>query len=447
MPDRDFPRADLRQPVTEGREEIASEFFGAKTLEIIKDRKTHQLTRMNFSEFGTPPGTVIKNQSTDVLWTTLEWQDGFNHPGFRNHSRNPRMDIGGDWTKFDVSVSSAGQEAHLWTGTGNSRNDWNGFVYANPSTYSILSHQLVNPLADEAWFVGMCPPAKSPTELDTFGANAIAAVKPTNPASKTLTAIAELVKDGLPSLPGTGPRAGNVGDEYLNLQFAWLPTVSDGRSFIQALHDHDRTISQYRRDDGKLVRRSYQGGETVDATSATTSTGVAPIFHGVSPTTALVSTGTRKVYSHTTTRLWFDGAFTYHIPNSVFGRRIAELNKAYGLAPNFSTEWALTPWSWLFDWFTNAREVMGNLDAFVLYGQVMPWGYVMCEQIQTVSSTWEGLCAQGGTRTVPLIVRDVYTTKTLQRRKATPYGFGLDWNGFNLFQLAILAALGISRVL
>jgi hypothetical protein len=54
----------------------------------------------------------------------------------------------------------------------------------------------------------------------------------------------------------------------------------------------------------------------------------------------------------------------------------------------------------------------------------------------------------GDTRLIARDIRPGYFTlvsETKVRRKATPFGFGLTWNGFNAVQLAIAAALGISH--
>jgi hypothetical protein len=106
--------------------------------------------------------------------------------------------------------------------------------------------------------------------------------------------------------------------------------------------------------------------------------------------------------------------------------------------------WQLTPWSWLVDWFVNARDVTRNLSAFYLDGLVMPHGYVMSDT-RTVKEFTLNLQFRDGLSWYPVTLFDRVEYRCRQRVQATPFGFGLSWTGFNPFRLSILAALGISR--
>jgi len=412
---------------------------------ILKERQQGNFEWTNRSRTYANNGSLNSDHHTLIdAYHRKQWMQTVNHGiVWRYHAKWPQLDIGGSWLKYDVDVDIPGQYTKCWyKGFQQSHNDWDGNLFANPTTQAMLTHSLSgNPTADAGWFTGLCPPAASPAQMDQFGTSAIAAVAPTNPTTKLFTALGELYRDGLPALPG---KDGNVGSEYLNLQFAWSPTISDGLSFLKAIRNHEAVQQQFLRDAGRPIRRSFHPSETV-TTSVAVTTGAAPVSTGQSPTSLQVSLGKRTVTTVTTEKWWFEGVFVYFLDQHIFGRSIAELDRQYGIAPTTNGLWALTPWSWLFDWFSNAPEVLVNLSNFGQRGLVMRRGYAMRQITTEVTSTWEGFRADGGAVNVPLFIFDRYKVETKQRRRANPYGFGVAWDGLDAFQLSILAALGISR--
>jgi hypothetical protein len=157
-------------------------------------------------------------------------------------------------------------------------------------------------------------------------------------------------------------------------------------------------------------------------------------------------------------KTWFAGAFTYYLPkvgsswSDQLFRQEAELRHLYG-GLSVNTAWNLLPYSWAADWFTNAGDLIHNLHAFANDGLVMAYGYVMerCElhSFRTVSGAVIGRVrvlndVDTGNNLYSHSLPDVSTTyyaKYLRRRRATPFGFGLDVDGFTNRQKAITAAL------
>lgn len=265
------------------------------------------------------------------------------------------------------------------------------------------------------------------------------------------TALGELYRDGLPSIVGreafvSGKKLRDkIGSEYLNMVFAWSPTIKDGNDFIKAIRNYDHIVTQYRRDDKRLISRSFAYDDVRTTSNQVTTNTTPSVWGNVGPNGNQISQGRRTTFTKTVEKRWFSGVFSYDLDKATVGKTVAELDHLYGVVPDTETLWQLTPWSWLVDWFGNTRQTLSNMDAFRLYGLVMPWGYVMREVVSTVETTWEGTYKQG-TLTIPLVLKDKIVFRTRQRRQATPYGFGIDWTGFNGQQIAILAALGITRV-
>jgi hypothetical protein len=105
--------------------------------------------------------------------------------------------------------------------------------------------------------------------------------------------------------------------------------------------------------------------------------------------------------------------------------------------------WNLAPWSWAIDWFSNLGDVVSNLSDWATDGLALRYGYIM--EHKSIYVTYSLV---GKPRFLPegTFASDVIAYRETKRReKATPFGFGLDWNTFSPRQLAIAAALGITR--
>lgn len=104
----------------------------------------------------------------------------------------------------------------------------------------------------------------SSSEAKALGTRAISATAPTAPHANIATSVAELLLGGSPSVIGTTAlrkrslEARQAGGEYLNVQFGWLPLLSDIRKSVTALKSATRIVEQLRRDSGKTVRRRFQ---------------------------------------------------------------------------------------------------------------------------------------------------------------------------------------------
>lgn len=294
-------------------------------------------------------------------------------------------------------------------------------------------------------------------DLEAMGATAVARVSPTNGASNVLTAIGEIVKDGLPfsqssrNWQNRAQTARSAGSEYLNAQFGWLPLVDDILKFADAVKNTEAIMAQYERDMGRLVRRKYQFPSLYEKTSevdpdlVTHPAGVSsfPGSAALDPITPgrLVRTSEKRIDT------WFSGAFSYGIPLNSTSREgaaslAAEADKLFGISLTPDVLWELAPWSWAIDWFSNVGDVLANISDGMSQGLVMHYGYVMEKTVHTHTYTVEGLL-QGGKPVQLPPVRIHNESKT--RVKANPFGFGVSWDGLSPFQLSILAALGITR--
>jgi hypothetical protein len=297
----------------------------------------------------------------------------------------------------------------------------------------------------------------SDEDLEAMGATAVARTSPTNAASNLLTAIGEIVKDGLPfssshrNWQERASIARSAGSEYLNQQFGWMPLVNDVLQFADAVRNAETIMSQYERDMGKLVRRRYEfpSERSVDnEVDLGLVTGPAGVSSSPGSAAILPITPGRLVKSvERRTDTWFSGAFSYGIPLNSTSREgsaslAAEADKLFGISLTPDVLWELAPWSWVVDWFSNVGDVLANVSDAMSQGLVMQYGYIMEHTTHSVTYSVKDLL-QGG-KPIPLApIRLV--TESKKRVRANPFGFGVSWDGLSPLQLSILAALGISR--
>jgi hypothetical protein len=309
------------------------------------------------------------------------------------------------------------------------------------------------------------PPAVTVSEskLNQLGTTAIARCSPSNPTADASVFLKETLSEGIPhlfldqlkSLRGmtNHSRRKALGESYLNLEFGWKPFVSDLRSISKAILDANATMLQYERDSGKVVRRSYY---FPDVHSVVTDTYLTDVSPWITPSGGWLSdnnkTNKGKVIrtTETTERSWFKGAFSYYIPpdyrfttQSGIANAVIRARKTVGLSLTPDVVWNATPWSWAVDWFSNSSEVLSNWSDWAVDNQVLLYGYIMHHTVTKYTYTFVG---ETGFRSNNVVVPSLSTiTESKLRRRATPFGFGLDFSSFSTRQKAIVAALGLSR--
>jgi len=360
-------------------------------------------------------------------------------------------DVGGDFytRKMSGSIPTGGYYSTVYsdpiaTGTVDLRRLNTRFQLACPVT--TLGNGTVSwPGAQES----------SKGTLNALGATAIKRCSPVASHVELSTAMGELRKDGLPAVVGSRTwrertlRAKNAGDEFLNVEFGWLPLVGDVKDILHSIKHSDQLLNQYDSDRGKVVRRRYRFPDEKSETEVTLSSSKMPegipISVGFGPAS---SPGVWSVKTSTIKRRWFSGAFRYGVPTSGLAARkgIATLaQKAdylYGLSFTPDVLWNLTPWTWATDWALNTGDVLANISDFAQHGLIMQYGYLMETTITKVTYSLSGVILYGTPVKVPNASLEIVTKS---RTGANPFGFGVTWDGLSSTQAAIAVALGLSR--
>jgi len=363
------------------------------------------------------------------------------------HLGKSQGDIGGDFkaTKQYLIEGATSAPRHIWTRypgqpLQSSTEHYQGPVYAHakditPSSFPVVAFS-------------------SNASIDALGATAIKNLIPTNPIGGFATFIGE-AREGIPKFYGVNSWkertsiARSAGSEYLNHQFGWLPLVSDVQKFAHAVRDHDKIIEQYERNSGKRVKRRMEF-----PVSRTTSVNVSdgqpsnPVFNTNFYDGSDGAFGRKTTTTTVTVETWFSGCFSYYLPpynpsgsNAARNEQIA--NKLFGTRITPEVLWNITPWTWALDWVGNMGDVIHNASAFLADGLVMPYAYLM--QRKTTSIKYELSDIRFRSVSGPTSFFQEFVTVTKSRRKATPYGFGLDTSSFSAKQWSILGAIGLTR--
>lgn len=309
------------------------------------------------------------------------------------------------------------------------------------------------------------------TDLNLAGKKAISKTIPTLPVAGFSQFLGE-AHEGLPRMLGhaslferQGRAFNSLGSEYLNIQFGWLPFISDVKKFLKAFKNAGKILDQYRKDSGHIVRRKWsfpstyttlvQAQEQEDLSAAMAGT-LSPMcwvdkFDFTLPgQRSSVKAGVVGKFNYNSVqkeRVWFSGAYSYLLAedDSFFGRmeRYSQLaDKLLGTRITPATLWELAPWSWLLDWEANIGVNITNATALGQDNLVLRWGYVMRTIDVRSSFHCPNLSSYSGYQG-RVFNSSHYVRK--ERIRGTPYGFGLNTSAFSDRQWAILGALGMTR--
>jgi hypothetical protein len=277
------------------------------------------------------------------------------------------------------------------------------------------------------------PPQLTDAKLNAAGTTMIARTTPNSSTANLSTALGEVSLEGIPAMSGMATWrnrahvARSAGDEYLNVAFGWLPLVSDLRDFAYAVKHHHKILMNYRKGSDKKIRRRYVLTENTSTTGRQFNFGCNTWATG----------GTGNILTQTDDRVWFSGAFRYHVPmgpgvSDKFAYYHSMADKLLGVDLTPEVVWNLAPWSWASDWFGNVGDVMHNISALGSDGLVLEYGYAMSSKKRSIEFSSD----RGS-----LIQNDV----NLLRLPSTPYGFGFNMANLSARQTAVLVALGLSR--
>lgn len=295
--------------------------------------------------------------------------------------------------------------------------------------------------------------------LKTDGATAVSRADPTKSVGSLSVLMGETIKEGIPALAGMNliKERSNLlrgsGSEYLNTQFGWLPIISDVKKLAFAVKNHHEILNDFVNGSKKVTRSgfAFPSVKTVTSFSQSNSLSIsrAP---GSTVNGNLFPQPLSSVETTTLKDRWFEGAYSYYVPlmadgQSKFDQYAAYADKLLGVELTPETLWNLAPWTWAIDWFGNAGDVIHNLTSLGLDGTVLRYGYIMDHQ-SMISVQTDSVRVKPTVGTISVGTpcgRRMHIHERKLRYRASPFGFGVTFDGFSDRQVAIIAALGLSR--
>lgn len=250
----------------------------------------------------------------------------------------------------------------------------------------------------------------------------------------------------------------SVANTFLNHQFGWVPFLKDLEDIIRLYLNGVEYIDRLTRDNNRWVKRRWT---FLDQTAhVLTSSSYTPVdspsgwqwdsFHVLGPIRGGGENYTAwELYTDTYDRVWAEGSFKYYRPefdmtSTDYYSRLSTIYRyltIYGARISPSLIYKVTPWSWLIDWFTNLGDLIDQITDWGQDSIVARYMYLMRKSVRTVSLNVTHFF-HDGTQTFKW---DRFIDTKTRREAQSPYGFDLDWSLLSPLQLAILAALGLSK--
>jgi hypothetical protein len=244
----------------------------------------------------------------------------------------------------------------------------------------------------------------------------------------------------------------SVADHFINHQFGWVPFLNDLQQFND-VYQNSITYAAYIERDNGVWKNRYRADKTIEDEEVLYSN---PSHSGLSCQPADYIGVFNSGPSHTIVRrkvvnVWYKGQFKYYRPE--FDRSLPgyysvmnatkRLLTLYGANVNPTILWKITPWSWLVDWFSNVGAQIQRAQDLATDATVSKYMYLMHHYVYEEVLKTSLPLKTGGTLNL-----EFKKSGDIKRRQGadSSFGFNLSSGDLSWKQLAILSALGISRV-
>lgn len=286
-------------------------------------------------------------------------------------------------------------------------------------------------------------------------AEAYSKMKPTKPEFQALNSVFEL-KD-VPMMLKSRFNQHNLKEMnnfYLALQFGWLPLLRDVRNLVSLQREAQKRLRQLLRDNGRPIRRNIVLLDDTTRQKFTPYTGEYGLLNRGFKTMLWRSDGlSGQTSEFIQTRTWASARYRYWLPpgprDIAWKRKM--MHRLYGLRVTPSVVYNMIPWSWLVDWFTNAGDMISNLDVGVADRLAADYFYIMSShEISRERYGWGALNGDLGPYN-KVVFSTVTKASEIRKTRFRGNPFGLPANtalsSLTPHQLSILGALGLSRLI
>jgi len=248
-----------------------------------------------------------------------------------------------------------------------------------------------------------------------------------------------------------------LSEDFLNYQFGWVPFINDIYKFCDVAISGQVYIDEVTRNNNTWVKRvrAIQDEETDTLITRNYTIGCFPTGGKILSMMEDVNVNGNNCKAHyelreiIKTHVWCEGSFKYYRPEfdhnlSSYDDNMTQIQRyltLYGARLNPSVVYQATPWTWLIDWFADIGDHIDRATDWAYDSMVSKYMYLMHHHLREFKfiQTCHFL---DGAKTFEWS----RFSEAKQRQKAdNPYNFCLSWQNLTPRQLAILAALGITR--
>jgi hypothetical protein len=249
----------------------------------------------------------------------------------------------------------------------------------------------------------------------------------------------------------------SIGSDYLNVQFGWLPLLSDIRAIAEVLFRVNQELfspwgATHRKRGEKPVVTMENNTEVYSGLLATGDYLDSPFRQYLTGTGSVTSgfiTGQAMSSRQVRTSRWIEGEFVYlpraGVSPKDFSEQFDTLMKTE-LTP--SDLWQLAPWSWLADWFLEIGKAIESFEVGLSNRVLSTYCYAM-EEVWTKQQTvvYQLRGETGVSYTGPTSWAGTWEYSRKRRIRANPFGFTLNpESALTGAQFAILGALGLTKI-
>lgn len=239
-------------------------------------------------------------------------------------------------------------------------------------------------------------------------------------------------------------------DHFLNHQFGWVPFISDMQKFSSTFQDAAAIKSRMTNENGKWIRRRATLLNDYQETLLASDSGMRVEPAGDYVSTLFNGTPRWEVWEKKASLITTSGSFRYYRPEfddslPDYGSVMSSIQRQltiYGARLSPSNIYKAVPWTWAIDWFTDFGSVIDRFTDIYQDQIAAKYLFLMRHDYREVVLKQTLPFKSGGIVTLEF---SRITDCKIRRESDSPYGFGLSWNGLTPRQLAILAALKISR--
>lgn len=317
-------------------------------------------------------------------------------------------------------------------------------------------------------------PVVNPNDLDTLGPRGWSKLRPKVERASVAQSVIELreaprmLQSSVKSASSVweamaGRKYRNVADlrkvpkelsqEFLNVQFGWKPLVRDVTAASDVVINFDKYVETTKRNNDRWLKRQWneevlESSDLVHNEGGLANSRIAP--KGTSD--YFVSwTSNYQVFKETFSDVWYEGSFKYYRPEFDAGlesgypavRRARQMLSLLGGNITPTVLYKVTPWTWLVDWFVNVGDNVQRFEDMATGQVAARYMYLMRhtrEQYRYYTSS-QAYHGQG------YVTVEAFRRLEVKCRvqSAGNFHFSLQPTGLSGTQLAILAALGITR--